>query len=61
MDRYFLGQDLYGNWYCLPEKKRETFRRLGRKDDAYNYDAWNEIVEYKVELTELTFEKPKWN
>ena len=58
--KYFLGQDLYGNWYCLPEEKRQTFERLRKRDDAYNFDAWQPIASHKVELEELTFENPVW-
>lgn len=58
--KYFLGQDLYGTWYCLPETERETFDRLCKRLDAYNFDAWNSIAEYKVDLEQLTFENPIW-
>lgn len=56
--RYFLGQDFYGNWYSLPETERETWNRLISREDAYNYDAWNVILSYKININSLTFENP---
>lgn len=56
--RYFLGQDVYGNWYAIPESERGTWNRLMAKDDAYNYDAWDAIEKYKVNIEQLTFENP---
>lgn len=57
--RYFIAQDLYSNWYCLPENLRETWTRLINKPDAYNYDGWSTIEEYKIDISNLTFENPK--
>lgn len=56
--RYFIVQDVYSNWYCLPETERETWNRLIVKDNAYNYDAWDVILSYKVDIDKLTFENP---
>ena len=56
--RYFLVQDVYSNWYCLPESERDTWKRLNKKEDAYNYDAWDVIASYKIDITTLTFENP---
>lgn len=58
--RYFIAQDVYFNWYCLPEEERETWNRLISKPDAYNYDAWLIIEEYKIDVSKLTFENPTW-
>ena len=58
--RHFLAQDVYNNWYCLPESERETWNRLITKEDVYNYDAWHVIETYKVDITKLTFESPIW-
>lgn len=58
--KHLLRQDVYGNWYCLPEEELETWNRLICKEDAYNYDAWVVIEEYKVKLENLTFENPIW-
>lgn len=57
--RYFLAQDVYSNWYCLPESERGTWDRLMQKEDIYNYDAWYVIETYKVNINILSFEKPK--
>lgn len=58
--KYFIAQDVYSNWYCLPEDQRETWNRLINKPDAFNYDAWTIIEEYKVDIEKLTFENPTW-
>lgn len=58
--RHFLAQDVYGNWYCLPEDMRETWNRLITKEDVYNYDGWHVIETYKVDINTLTFESPIW-
>ena len=58
--KYFLAQDVYSNWYCLPESERETWNRLIAKEDVYNYDGWAIIEEYKVDISRLTFENPIW-
>tara|TARA_R110002012_G_C11506584_1_gene597936 strand:- start:544 stop:729 length:186 start_codon:yes stop_codon:yes gene_type:complete len=58
MNRHFLVQDIYNNWYCLPESERDTWNRLERKDDLFNYDAWDAIEKYKVDVSALTFENP---
>lgn len=58
--KHFLGQDLYGNWYCIPEDLRETWNRLINRLDAYNYDAWTIIENYKTDISKLTFENPVW-
>lgn len=56
--KYFLAQDVYSNWYCLPESERQTWDRLMKKEDIYNYDAWHVIESYKVDINNLTFENP---
>jgi hypothetical protein len=61
MVRYFIAQDVYGTWYALPEAERETFNTLLNKEDAYNYDAWDVIQQYVVDITKLTFENPVCN
>jgi hypothetical protein len=56
--RYFTAQDVHGIWYCLPEEQRGTWNRVMAKKDAYNYDAWDLLQSYKIDIFKLTFEKP---
>lgn len=55
---FFLAQDVYNNWYCIPESEKETWNRLISKKDVFNYDAWDSIKEYKIDINKLTFENP---
>ncbi len=56
--KYFLMQDPYGNWYCIPENMKEEFRQLIVSKDVFNLDTWDDMSEYKVELEKLKFENP---
>lgn len=56
--KYFIAQDVYSNWYCLPESMRDMWDGLITKEDVFNYDGWHIIEEYKIDINKLTFENP---
>ena len=58
MIRYKLSKDNYNNWYMLPEQEWDTWDRLLNRTDRHDYDAFDRMEKYIIDIDELTFEKP---